>query len=190
MPRVFGSVCVYCGASPGNRPEYAEAARAMGATLAAHGIRLVYGGGHIGLMGILADGALAAGGTVTGVIPQALMDKELGHAGIQHLQVVRDMHERKHRMASLADAFIALPGGYGTLEELSEMLTWSQLGFHDKPIGLLDVAGYFDDYLRFTDRMMEEGFLKPRHRALIHVDTNASALIDRLANAPAVESRI
>ncbi len=177
-------ICVYCASSPGARPVYAERARALGALLARRGIALVYGGGHVGLMGTVADGALDAGGHVIGVIPRALMDRELGHTGIQDLRVVADMHERKMTMAGLADAFIAMPGGWGTLEELTEMLTWLQLGIHAKPIGVLNVAGYFDGFLRFAESMIEERFVRPEHRALFRVETEPEALVDRLA-APA-----
>lgn len=152
------SVCVYCGSSPGNRPEYAEAAALLGRTLAARGLALVYGGGKVGLMGIVADSVLAHGGTVVGVIPDALMQKEVGHRGLTELHVVRNMHERKQMMADRADAFIALPGGVGTFEELFETFTWLQLGYHDKPVGLLNVAGFYDGMLGFLSHAVHEGF--------------------------------
>lgn len=174
-------LCVYCGSSMGARPVYREAASTLGGLLAGRGIALVYGGGHVGLMGAVADGALAAGGHVIGVIPQALMDRELGHTGIQDLRVVADMHERKTMMADLADAFIALPGGWGTIEELSEMLTWLQLGIHAKPIGLLNVGGYYDPFLQFAERMVEQQFVRPEQRHLLHVESQPQALLDRLS---------
>src|SRR5262245_12742237 len=137
-------VCVFCGSSAGNRPEYADAARHLGAALARRGLGLVYGGGHVGLMGVVADAVLRAGGEVIGVIPQALVERELAQAGLTRLEVVDTMHQRKARMADLADAFVALPGGFGTCDELFEILTWSQLGLHARPVGLLNVAGFFD----------------------------------------------
>lgn len=173
-------LCVYCGSSIGARDEYRTAAIAVGHLLADQGIELVYGGGHVGLMGAVADGALAAGGRVIGVIPRALMERELGHGGIQDLRVVADMHERKMTMAGLSDAFIAMPGGWGTLEELTEMLTWLQLGIHAKPIGILNVAGYFDPLLTFGERMIEERFVRSEHRILFVVDADPEALLDRL----------
>jgi uncharacterized protein (TIGR00730 family) len=183
MAREISSICVYCGAADGSRPGYREAARFLGQLLATQQIRLIYGGGHVGLMGTLADAALTAGGQVTGVIPQQLIDKELGHRGLTELRIVRDMHERKQQMASLADAFIALPGGWGTLEELTEMLTWLQLGFHDKPVGLLNVAGYFDHLLAFAEHMQKEGFLRHSRGDLYQVDSDASYLLKRLRTA-------
>ena len=188
------TLCVYCGSSPGRLPEYGAAARALGGLLAQRGIRLVYGGGHVGLMGAVADGALAAGGTVIGVIPRALLERELGHREVTELLVVRDMHERKQRMASLSDGFIALPGGYGTLEEFTEMLTWNQLGFHAKPLGLLNTAGYYDAWLALVAHMLAEGFIKPRHRDLMRVATTPEALLDSLlatlrATPPAAQPR-
>ncbi len=175
-------LCVYCGSSFGARDAYRDAATALGALLAARGIELVYGGGRVGLMGTVADATLAAGGRVTGVIPRALMDRELGHTGLQDLRVVADMHERKLTMAGLADAFVALPGGWGTVEELTEMLTWLQLGIHRKPIGLLNVDGYFDPFLAFADRMIEERFVREEQRALLNVATTPEAIVDRLSN--------
>ncbi len=173
-------LCVYCGSSAGARPEYEGAATALGRLLAERDIELVYGGGHVGLMGAIADGALAAGGRVIGVIPRALMDRELGHTGIQDLRVVADMHERKMTMAGLADAFIAMPGGWGTIEELAEMLTWLQLAIHAKPIGVLNVAGYFDPFLAFAERMIEERFVRVEHRQLFSVESEPAALLERL----------
>lgn len=173
-------VCVYCGSSKGTRAVHADAARELGALLAARGIELVYGGGHVGLMGTLADAVLAAGGRVTGVIPQALMNRELGHRGIQDLRAVADMHERKMTMANLADGFIALPGGWGTIEELTEMATWRQLAIHSKPIGVLNSGGFFDAFLAFAASMIDEGFVRVEHGDLLRVESDPAALIDRL----------
>jgi hypothetical protein len=184
------SLCVYCGASTGHNPAYADAARLFGRLLAERGIRLVYGGGNIGLMGILADAALAAGGTVIGVIPQDLAEKEVAHRGLSELITVDNMHERKLRMANLADAFVALPGGIGTLEELFEVYTWQQLGFHAKPIGLLDVAGYYRPLLAFLDQMVGNGFLRPEHRQLLRLSADPEQLLATLASyAPAVSDQ-
>jgi len=183
MTHIPTSICVYCGSSPGIRPEYRQAAWDTGELLAKRGIRLVYGGGHVGLMGAVADGALSAGGTVIGVIPRALVERELGHGGVTELHVVRDMHERKTMMASLADAFIALPGGWGTLEELTEMTTWNQLGLHVKPIGLLNVRGYFDGFLSFVDKMVEEQFVRPADAAIVRVEAEPAVLLRRLSGA-------
>ncbi len=181
---VLKRLCVYCGSSIGALPAYGEAARALGALLAERGIELVYGGGRVGLMGAIADAVLAAGGHVIGVIPRALMIRELGHVGIQDLRVVADMHERKMTMAELADAFVALPGGWGTLEELTEMLTWLQLGIHAKPVGLLNVGGYYDAFLAFAAQMVDERFVRPEQRDLLIVDVDPRSLLDRLS-APA-----
>src|SRR3954449_13611628 len=153
-------VCVFCGSKSGGRPVYADAARRLGAALAARGCELVFGAGHVGLMGVLADAVLAAGGRAVGVIPQALVDRELAHRGLTELHVVGTMHQRKALMADLSDAFVALPGGYGTGDELFEILTWAQLGIHAKPIGLLNVAGYFDAMLAWLDHMTREDFLR------------------------------
>jgi uncharacterized protein (TIGR00730 family) len=177
------SVCVFCGSRPGLSPAYAEAARDLGAALAARGVRLVYGGGHVGLMGVVADAALEAGGEVVGVIPKALVEREVSHANLSELRVVGSLHERKALMAELSDGFVALPGGTGTLEELFEILTWSQLGLHRKPCGLLDVAGYYAPLLGFFDRMLEEGFLRPEHRALLLVENTPQAILAALAAA-------
>lgn len=176
-------LCVYCGSSVGSREEYAHAARELAATLANRGIGLVYGGGNIGLMGILADAMLDAGAEVVGVIPEALAEREVAHHGVTELRVVRSMHERKALMADLADGFIALPGGLGTLEELFEVLTWAQLDLHAKPCGLLDVAGYYSDLSRFLDRMVEDGFADPASRAMLVVDTNPERLVERLSRS-------
>jgi uncharacterized protein (TIGR00730 family) len=173
-------ICVFCGSSFGARPAYREAAVEVGTTLARKGLGLVYGGGNIGLMGALADATLAAGGEAIGVIPQALVAKEVAHRGLTELRVVETMHERKALMASLADAFLALPGGYGTLEEFIEAVTWSQLGIHRKPCGLLNVEGYFDPLLEFFDRAVAERFFRPENRALVLSGAAAAALIDDL----------
>lgn len=175
------SLCVYCGASNGVAAVYVEAARSLAGALVAADIALVYGGGNVGLMGVIADEVMRLGGDVTGVIPQALMDKEVGHRAVSRLHVVGDMHERKAMMARLSDGFIAMPGGMGTLEELFEMLTWSQLGFHDKPIGLLNVNGFYDGLVRFTQHLVAEGFLRPAHAALLMHEPQAEALLARFA---------
>jgi uncharacterized protein (TIGR00730 family) len=176
------SVCVFCGSSLGDKPIYREMAAIVGRKLAALGLRLVYGGGNIGLMGVVADAALAAGGEVIGVIPQALVDWELAHGGLTELIVVQSMHERKARMADAADAFLALPGGFGTFEEFCEVLTWSQLGFHAKPCGVLNVSGFYDPLLALFDRAVQDRFLQPGHRELVIADTDVDALLARLAS--------
>jgi uncharacterized protein (TIGR00730 family) len=175
------AVCVFCGSNPGNHPAYAQAARALGAAIAQRGQTLVYGGAEVGLMGMVADAALAAGGQVVGIIPQALMDKEIGHKGLTRLEAVGSMHERKARMAELSDGFVNLPGGTGTLEEMFEVWTWGQLGFHAKPIGVLNVRGFYDPLLAFLDHQRDEGFVKPGLRATLLVDTHADALLDAMA---------
>jgi len=174
-------VCVFCGASSGRVPAYADAARQFGAALAARGLGLVYGGGRVGLMGAVADAALAAGGEVIGVIPQELVDRELAHGGVTELRVVGSLHERKALMAELADAFVALPGGFGTLDELMEQLTWSQLGLHAKPVGLLDVEEYWRPLIALARHATEEGFVRESDLAAIAVATDADGLLDRLA---------
>lgn len=178
------SVALFCGSLTGRDPRYAEAAAAFGRTLAERGIRLVYGGGSVGLMGVAANAALGAGGVVVGVIPQFLLDREVGHGGVTELVVVSSMHERKSAMAARADAFVALPGGVGTLEELFETWTWTLLGLHAKPCGVLNVAGYFDPLLAFLDRMVAEGFVAAEHRDLLQVEDDVSTLLDRLDAAP------
>src|SRR6266511_5539645 len=182
-------VCVFCGSSPGSSPSYLAAAKAMGRTLAERGIGLVYDGGSVGLMGAVADAALAAGGEVVGIIPRALQLRELAHARLTTLHVVGSMHERKAKMAELAHGFIALPGGMGTLEEFAEMLTWAQLGLHARPCGLLDVGGYYQPLIAFFDRAVAEGFVRPEHRRLMVVGEDPAALLDRFDTweAPAVE---
>ncbi|MGW0227178.1 LOG family protein [Actinopolymorpha singaporensis] len=176
-------MCVFCGSSPGRDEIYGRAAADLAVLLAHKGIGLVYGGGNIGLMGIAADAALAAGGEVIGVIPGHLVDREVSHDGLSRLEVVDTMHERKARMADLSDAFVALPGGAGTLDELFEMWTWSQLGLHHKPIGLLDVAGYYQPMLTFLDHMTAERFLRPAYRDALVVETDPRVLVDRLTSA-------
>lgn len=174
-------VCVFCGSARGLRPEYAAAAQTVGEELARRGLTLVYGGGNVGLMGEVADAALRAGGAVIGVIPEALTRWEVAHRGLTELRVVDTMHERKAMMADLADAFLTLPGGYGTLEEFCEVLTWSQLTLHRKPCGLLSVCGYYDPFLALVDHAVAEEFVRPVHRELILADTAVDALLDRLA---------
>lgn len=173
-------ICVFCGSNPGASPVYAQAARALGATLAGRGLGLVYGGGNVGLMGIVADAALAAGGEVIGVIPHALVAREVAHRGLADLRVVDSMHERKALMSELADGFLALPGGIGTLEEWFETWTWAQLGLHAKPFGLLDVAGYYEHLIRFLDHVAAERFLHPDHRSMVLVETDPGTLLDRM----------
>jgi uncharacterized protein (TIGR00730 family) len=173
-------LCVFCGANPGRDPRHLELARSFGAELARRGIGVVYGGGRVGLMGALADGALAAGGEVIGVIPGRLVERELAHPDVTELRIVDTLHERKAVMAELSDAFAALPGGLGTLEELAEVLSWAQLGLHAKPVGLLDPYGYFGPLLGFLDAAVEAGFLMPQHRALLAADSDADALLRRL----------
>ena len=177
-------VCVFCGSKHGVRPDYTEAARAMGTTLVAAGIDLVYGGGRIGLMGEVADAVLAAGGEVIGVIPDHMSDREIAHDGVTDLRIVGSMHERKALMYELSDGFIALPGGLGTLEELFEITTWSQLGLHAKPAGLLDVEGFYTLLVGFLDQLVAEGFVAERHRRLLRVATKPSELLEQLAAFP------
>lgn len=172
------SVCVFCGASIGANPAYREAAVALGQAIARRGLTLVYGGGAVGLMGVVADAAMAADGEVVGIIPQSLLDAEVGHKGLTRLEVVDGMHARKARMAELSDAFIALPGGLGTLEELFEVWTWGQLGYHAKPLGLLDVNGFYDKLGGFLDHIVEEGFVRPQHRAMLLLEQQPDALLD------------
>ncbi len=171
------SVCVYCGSSFGSDERFAVAARQLGEKLAAEGRTLVYGGGCVGLMGVLADAVLSAGGTVIGVIPQTLVDREVAHHGVSELRIVTSMHERKALMADLSDGFIALPGGIGTLEELFEAWTWGQLGLHDKPYGLLNVAGFFDPLLAFLDSQVQARFVKQEHRDLLLVASDVDDLV-------------
>ena len=174
-------VCVFCGSSSGVRPAYRAAAEELGRTLAARGIGLVYGGARVGLMGTVADAVINARGQVIGVIPEALVAKEVAHTGLTELRVVRSMHERKAVMADLSDGFVAIPGGWGTLEEFFEVLTWGQLGLHQKPCGLLNVEEYFDGLLTFADRMIEEGFVRRENAAMISVSSDPATLLDLLA---------
>jgi uncharacterized protein (TIGR00730 family) len=174
------SLCVFCGSNFGNRPEYRQAANQLGRVLAQRRIRLVYGGGNVGLMGEVADACLNAGGEVIGVIPQGLVDREVAHFGLADLRIVHSMHERKALMAELADAFVALPGGLGTFEEFFEIATWSQLGIHRKACGLLNVAGYYDSLLAQADHSVAEGFIKPVHRSLLLTHTSPEGILDLL----------
>ena len=176
------SVCVFCGSRSGASPAFEAAARATGALIGDMGWQLVYGGGRAGLMGTVADAALAAGARVVGVIPHELMEREHGHTGLSELQVVQTMHERKRLMAERSDAFLALPGGIGTLEELFEVWTWRQLGYHDKPVGLLNVDGFFDRLLAFVTDMADAGFVTPPQRALLQVEASPLALLQRLGH--------
>ena len=173
-------ICVFCGSSPGSRPEYRRSAQEMAAELARRNIGLVYGGSNVGLMGELADAVLRTGGEVEGVIPENLMAREVGHEGLTKLYVVRSMHERKALMADLSDAFVALPGGFGTLEEFCEVVTWTQLGLHAKPCGILNVLGYYSPLLRMFDHAVEERFLKPENRALVLAGDSPAELLQAL----------
>jgi uncharacterized protein (TIGR00730 family) len=178
--RTLKRICVYCGSSAGARPVYAQAARELGRMLAELGIGVVYGGGRVGLMGILADAALEAGGEVIGVIPRSLQEKELGHGSVTELHVVETMHQRKEKMADLSDGFITLPGGIGTLEELFETFTWLQLGFHEKPVALLNVDGFYQGLTTFVRHLSEQQFLKPEHEACLIVEDSPHALLERM----------
>jgi uncharacterized protein (TIGR00730 family) len=175
------SICVYCGSNFGERGSYFESAQSLGAEMAERGITLVYGGGNVGLMGAVADSVLVAGGKVIGVIPQALVDKEVAHTGLSDLRVVGSMHERKSLMADLADGFIALPGGLGTLEEFCEVATWTQLGFHKKACGLLNIDGFYDGLLSFLDYATKEKFIRSEHRSIILAEGNSVELIEKLS---------
>jgi uncharacterized protein (TIGR00730 family) len=177
---VIRSVCVFCGSNRGTNPRFAEVAHDFGALLAKVGIALVYGGGHVGLMGVVADAVLANGGKAIGVIPRALWDREVGHRNLTELHIVETMHERKAMMASLADAFVALPGGLGTMEEIFEVWTWAQLGIHRKPVGFLDAEGFYGPLLTFLDRAVDAGFVRAQHRAIAIVDVDPAALLRRL----------
>lgn len=186
------SVCVFCGGNPGARPSYQHAATKLGEALASRGVGLVYGGASVGLMGAVADATLAGGGKVTGVIPRMLADREIAHTGVTRLEVVGSMHERKALMASLSEGFIALPGGFGTMDELFEILTWAQLGLHQWPCGLLDVEGYYRSLITFLDHAADEGLLKREHRAMLLVDDDPARLLDRMERyrGPAVDAVI
>lgn len=181
--RTFRRIAVYCGSSDDVAPRYFELAREVGRTLAARGIGIVYGGGRVGLMGAVADAALDASGSVFGVIPRRLQDREVGHTGLTELFVVDSMHARKAMMTYLSDAFIALPGGFGTLEEIIEVATLAILGYHHKPVGLLDADGYYDHLLAFIDRAATDGFVRPQHRELLQVADRVDVLLGRLASA-------
>ena len=172
-------LCVFCGSSRGANPAYSEAARKLGQLLAQRGLELVFGAGHIGLMGVLADAVLEAGGHAIGVIPRSMVEKELAHTRLGQLHIVDTMHERKALMADLADAFIALPGGFGTADELFEILTWAQLGMHQKPVGLINVAGFFDPLLAWLDRAVADGFLKAKHRGLLIEAATVEEVLER-----------
>ncbi len=173
-------ICVFCGASPGARPEYAQATTELARLLTSEGIGVVYGGGGVGLMGVLADAVLAEGGEIIGVIPRALLDREIAHRDVADMRVVTSMHERKALMAELADAFIALPGGLGTMEELFEVYTWAQLGLHQKPCALLNVEGYYEGVADFLSHAVEERFLREEHREMLMVESQPGPLIERL----------
>lgn len=174
------TICVYCGSRVGQHPAHRTAAIALGTAIAQRGLRLVYGGGHLGLMGVLADAALSHGGEVVGVIPEILVQKEAAHRSLTELIVVESMHARKAKMVELSDAFIALSGGLGTLDELFEILTWAQLGFHQKPCGLLNINGYYDSLLEFLDHAVSEGFIKPMHRHTLLVSSSATELLEQI----------
>ena len=178
--KTFRRLCVYCGSNRGTSPAFTEAAVTLGKALASRGIGLVYGGGHVGLMGVIADAALAAGGEVIGVIPTALKEKELGHSGLTAMHVVGSMHERKQLMADLSDGFVAMPGGIGTLEELFETFTWLQLGFHHKPVALLNVGGFYDGIVAFVSQLTRDGFLKSAHQDCLLVDDRVETLLEKM----------
>ena len=183
------NICVYCGSSPGKNPAYAQAASALAKELRARDIGLVFGGGAVGIMGVVADAMLEAGGEVVGVIPKALAKKEVAHYGLSKLHVVPSMHERKAMMADLADGFIALPGGWGTLEEIFEMLTWAQLGFHEKPCGLLNIEGYFDGLIGFLENSFEQQFVKDLYRPLLMTTDSPAVLLDQFSTYKAPRVR-
>ena len=174
-------LAIYCGSASPADPVYIETARAVGRALAERGIGVVYGGGRLGLMGAVADSALAAGGEVIGIIPQALVDAEVAHRGLTELQVVRTMHERKQAFTDLSDGFVNLPGGTGTMDELWEALSWAQIGYHSKPVGLLNTVGYYDHLIAFYEKMAEVGFLRPQHRDILIVDSALDGLLDKMA---------
>ncbi|WP_233880916.1 LOG family protein [Paraburkholderia flagellata] len=174
------AVCVYCGSSPGANPIYTEAAQAFGRALVAANLALVYGGGKVGLMGVIADTVMAGGGRAIGVIPELLVDKEVGHVGLTELHVVPDMHHRKKMMADLSDAFVAMPGGAGTLEELFEVYTWAQLGYHRKPVGVLNISGFYDPLMSLLDHTVREGFMRQTYRDMLQTDSDPAALIAKL----------
>jgi uncharacterized protein (TIGR00730 family) len=179
-------VCIFCGSSTGVRPEYRAAAEAIGIELARRQIGIVFGGGCVGLMGVVADTALAHGAHVIGVIPSAMVAREIAHRGLPDLRIVASMHERKALMASLSDAFIALPGGFGTFEEFCEVITWTQLGLHRKPCGLLNVAGYYDPLVALFDRAVADGFIRPQNRGIVVTESSPGALVERLGMEPVI----
>jgi uncharacterized protein (TIGR00730 family) len=179
MSNLNGRICVFTGSQSGARAEYADAARQMSRELVERGYGVVYGGGNVGLMAVIADAVLERGGHVTGVIPDTLVSQEVAHRGLSELRVVQSMHERKAMMAELSDGFIAMPGGIGTMEEFFEVLSWAQLGLHDKPCGLLNIGGYYDHLIRFMNHAVDQEFLKPKHRALLIVEEEPSRLLDR-----------
>jgi hypothetical protein len=184
------SICVYCGSSFGKNPVYEQTARALGTAIAQRGLTLIYGGGRVGLMGTVADAALAAGGPVIGIMPKALVDKEIQHAQLSTLHVVDSMHSRKAMMLELADAIVALPGGFGTFEELAEAFTWAQLGFHSKPLGLLNVSNYFEHLIKLTEHAVQEGFMQDAHREIFLIEGDVERMLDRLAtHQPAIVSK-
>ena len=185
-PGRLTAVCVFCGSSSGNDPAYAEGARHLGAALATRDITLVYGGGHVGLMGVVADAALGAGGRVVGVMPRHLVEREIAHRGLSTLHVVETMHERKQLMADLSDAFVLMPGGFGSWDEFCEIITWSQLGLHAKPSGILDVLDYYAPFLAMMEHAVREGFVRASHRETIVVADDAVSLLEQLARAPAM----
>ena len=187
---MMNRIAVYCGSATPADPVYLETARAVGRTLAGRGIGVVYGGGRLGLMGALADSALAAGGEVIGVIPDALVDAEVAHRGLTELHTVRNMHQRKQLFTDLSDGFLTLPGGTGTMDELWEAMSWAQLGYHAKPVGLLNAAGYYDHLVAFVAKMAEVGFLRPQHRDLLIVDATLDGLIGRMAAHRPLEATI
>ena len=179
MNHLRGRICIFTGSNPGIRAEYADAARGLACQLVDRGYGLIYGGGNVGLMGVIADAVLEHGGHVTGVIPDALVSQEVAHRGLSELRVVQSMHERKALMAELSDGFIAMPGGIGTMEEFFEVLSWAQLGLHDKPCGLLNIGGYYDHLIRFMDHAVAQEFIKPKHRALLIVAEEPGKMLDR-----------
>ncbi|MBL8512027.1 MAG: TIGR00730 family Rossman fold protein [Betaproteobacteria bacterium] len=185
---ILHAICLYCGSSTGHNPQFKEAAQELGKAFAQQGIRLIYGGGSVGLMGVAADACLAAGGQVIGVIPRLLQEKEVGHKGLTEIHIVDDMHQRKAMMTQLADGFIALPGGYGTLDELFEALTWLQLGYHGKPVGLLNVAGFYDHLIAFLSHSRESGFLRPLHHESLNVAADLTTLLTKMREALAPDT--
>ncbi len=182
-------ICVYCGSNPGRNPRYREAAAELGHALAGRGLGLVYGGASVGVMGAIADSVLACGGEAIGIIPESLAVKEVAHDGLSQQHVVKSMHERKALMAEMSDGFVALPGGWGTIEEIFEILTWAQLGFHDKPCGLLNVDGYFDGLFRFLEHAIAEQFVKPVYRQMLIMETDAGRLLQRFESYEAPKVR-